>query len=218
MLSTDDCLKYAEQKHYCNHCKTLLSCCHVPPFHVGDGLGWGTEIFYVCLNDECSLFANGWDHIETQYGHVGSYRYVLLPGNKKGEAMMVAGAQAFKGSEIDVDAMKATNERQQKEKEALTQLDTCVAEQNLTPVLYLILDEHVNKDDRERAINMLGEFNDLSCIDPIRNHTFRHPEQEHMVNMVISKMLKDNFKKECPSCSEIIKLQAKICAHCKHQF
>ncbi|MCD6388846.1 MAG: zinc ribbon domain-containing protein [Desulfobulbaceae bacterium] len=218
MLSCDQCIEYAEKKYSCPHCESVLSRCHVPPFHVGDGLGWGTEIFYVCLNDECKLFVNGWQSIENNYGHIGSYRYVLLPGSKKGEAMMVAGKQAFKGSEVNIEEMQATNKRHQQEKEAVDQLDSCVAEKNLEPVMFLILDEHANPKDREKAIGLLKDLNDLSCIDPIRNHSFSKPDMEHMVNMVILDLLKANFKKECPHCSEIIKLQAKFCKHCQQKF
>jgi hypothetical protein len=185
---------------------------------VGDGLGWGTEIFYVCLNDECKLFVNGWKSIENLYGHVGSYRYMLLPGSKKGEAMMVAGHQAFKGSEVDIEEMKATNKRHQKEKEAVAQLDSCVADKNLEPVMFLILDEQATLGDREKAIKLLKDLNDLSCIDPIRNHSFLKTDMEHQVNMVILDLLKANFKKECPYCSEIIKLQAKFCKHCQQKL
>jgi len=78
MLNT--CKKYLDEKHFCPHCKEQLSCCSTPPIHVGDGLGWGTEAYFICLNDECSLFKNGWEHIEMQFGHRASYRYMLLPG------------------------------------------------------------------------------------------------------------------------------------------
>ena len=70
MLSA--CKKYLDEKHYCPYCKEQLSCCSTPPIHVGDGLGWGTEAYFICLNDECSLFKNGWEHIEMQFGHRAS--------------------------------------------------------------------------------------------------------------------------------------------------
>lgn len=209
------CQKHFDEKYFCPHCRMQLTCCSVPPFHVGDGLGWGSEYMYICLNDDCSLFVNGWRHIEEQYGHVSSYRYMQLPGEQKGTPMMVASKDAFKGCEVDTESLKLQNERYVREKEALAQLDTCVAEKNLAPVLALLIDEAAEINARKRACELLCAINDLTCIDPLRNHKFRDPSLEHGVNMAISQILKANYKKECPSCTEIVKAQAKICQHCK---
>ena len=214
MQPSEQSLKYAKEEHYCPHCETKLSCCQCPPFHVGDGLGWGCEVMFVCLNDDCTPFVNGWKHCDEQYGHFASYRYALLPGEEKGTSIMVGSKDAFTGSIIDPDAEPVANERYQKEKEALTQLDSCVAEKNLAPVLTLLLDEHAGLEARQRACDLLVELNDLSCIDPIRNHEFRHTEFEQQANLAIIQILKANFSKECPHCTEIVKAKAKVCKHC----
>lgn len=211
----DRIMKLAEEEHYCPYCNERLSFCHTPPFHVGDGLGWGTDVFFVCLNDACTLYANSWQQFEDRYGHSASCRYMLLPGENKGEAMMVGGKDAFKGLVVDIDSIRKQNTRYQKEKDAIQQLDSCVSEQNLEPVLYLILDEAADIDIRKKAIELLTELNDTSCIDPIRNHNFRNTELEQLVNLAINKILQANLKKECPFCAEIIKSKAKLCMHCK---
>ena len=214
----NSCKKYLDETHYCPHCKEKLDCCSVPPVHVGDGLGWGTEAYFICLNDECPLFINGWEHIELQFGHHASYRYMLLPGNTEGTPMMVGSKDAMKGCIIDPESIKLQDERYAKEKGAVAQLDTCVAEKNLAPVLLLILDEAADRKNRERASDLLVELNDLSCIDPIRNHTFRNEVLAHKINLDIIQLLKKNYKKECPDCSEIIKAQAKKCQQCGKEF
>jgi hypothetical protein len=214
----DACIKYLDEQHFCPHCKEKLSCCSTPPIHVGDGLGWGTEAYFICLNDECSLFKNGWEHIEAQFGHRASYRYMLLPGNTEGTPMMVGSRDAFKGCIIDPESIKLQNERYANEKEAAAKLDTCVADKNLEPVLHLILDEAADRINREKATDLLEELNDLSCIDPLRNHTFKGINLAHRVNLAIKSLLKANYKKECPDCVEIIKTQAKVCQHCGKKF
>jgi hypothetical protein len=214
----DACTKYLDEEHFCPHCKEKLSCCSTPPIHVGDGLGWGTEAYFICLNDECSLFKNGWEHIEAQFGHRASYRYMLLPGNTEGTPMMVGSRDAFKGCIIDPESIKLQNERYANEKEAAAKLDTCVADKNLEPVLHLILDEAADRINREKATDLLEELNDLSCIDPLRNHTFKDINLAHRVNLTIESLLKANYKKECPDCVEIIKTQAKVCQHCGKKF
>ncbi|MBU0482947.1 MAG: zinc ribbon domain-containing protein [Proteobacteria bacterium] len=217
MALSEQCLKIAAEEHFCPHCKKRLSCCNTPPFHVGDGLGWGTEVFFVCLNDDCPLFANSWEQFELQYGHSASCRYMKLPNEEKGGPMMVGSKDAFTGSIIDPTCQTDQNGRYCKEKSALLLLDTCVKEKNLEPVLFFILDEEANLEQRHRACDLLAELNDLACIDPIRNHEFKHTEIGQYANIAIGKILKAHHSKECPYCAEIIKAQAKICLHCSKE-
>ena len=216
MLST--ILKYLEEKHVCPHCNQELTLCHAPPIHVGDGLGWGSEYLFICLNNDCSLFAKGWEYIENQYGHVGSYRYMEIPGSKESYNMMVAGRDAFTGSVVDVEAIKKQNKRYQQEKKAEAALPTCVEEGNLEPVLFLLLDEAAHIKVRKKAASMLIPLNDTECIEPLRNHSFRDASLEQEVNMAISAILTKNFLKECPYCAELIKARATVCKHCHKEL
>jgi hypothetical protein len=153
-----------------------------------------------------------------QFGHRASYRYMLLPGNTEGTPMMVGSKDAFKGCVVDPESLKMQDERYNKEKEAAAKLDNCVAEKNLEPILFLLLDEAADRKNRERAADLLTELNDLSCIDPLRNHQFRDLNLADRVNQAIKKLLAANYKKECPDCAEIIKAQAKKCQHCGKEF
>ncbi len=214
MFMDERCYEIAKEKHTCPHCNEQLSCCHVPPYHVGDGLGWGTEIFFICLNDDCSIFNRSWEEFEERYGHNASCRYMRLPNEKKGGPMMVGSKDAFTGSIIDLDNLETTNERHKKEKEAVSKLDSCVEAKDLSPVICLITDEDANLKGRHRACELLSELNDLDCIDPIRAHTFLHTEIGQKADLAISKILRNHNRKECVYCAEVIKAQAKICKEC----
>jgi len=211
-------LSFLDEEKTCPHCKTTMSCCEAPPIHVGDGLGWGSEVMFICLNDYCPLFLKGWDHIESKYGHHASYRYMELPKSREGNCMMVGNADAFKACIIDKEALRSQNERYYKQKEAKEALKTCIERHDSQPVLTLLLDEAVAKDDRLIALEYLEKLNDLSCIDPLRNHKFRDPNFLSAVNQSLAKILKANFKKECPHCMEIIKMQANKCMFCKENL
>lgn len=202
----------------CPHCEEKMYACEAPQVHVGDGLGWGSDVLFICLNDYCSLFLKGWQHIENKYGHHASYRYMELPNSTESNVMMVGNKDAFKGSVVDPKALEGQNQRFQEEKKATAALDTAVEDNNLSAVLTLLLDEAAMREPREMAIVKLAQLNDISCIDPIRNHSFRDTSFEQKVNMVISRILQSHFKKECPECSEIIKAQAKKCMHCQAVF
>jgi hypothetical protein len=213
-----DLTRYLDEVHNCPHCNQKMFCCEAPPVHIGDGLGWGSEIMFICLNDMCSLFLNGWDNIEKQYGHHASYRYMELPESNEGNVMMVGNADAFKASVINPVELKNQNQRYREEKEAVKKLATCVQEKNLAPALKLILDEAAEISNRKTAIALLTEINDLACIDPIRNHTFRDTSLEMACNQALAMLLKNNFKKECPYCGDLIKQQAQKCMHCKEDL
>ncbi len=146
---------YLDEVHICPYCKKQMSCCEAPPIHIGDGLGWGSEVLFICLNDTCSLFADGWEMIEEKYGHHASYRYMELPGSKESNIMMVASKDAYTGSIIDPQELKMRNERFRKEKQAIKDLESCVEKKNLEPVLFLILDEAANISDRKLAASYL---------------------------------------------------------------
>jgi len=211
-------LAYLEEKHTCPHCKQELTLCHAPPMHVGDGLGWGSEFLFICLNNECSLFVNGWDFVENQYGHVGSYRHMEIPNSNENYNMMVAGASAFTGNIVDVEAIKAQNERYQAEKEAVAKLDGCLEAHDLAPVIYLLTDNAAALSDRKRAAELLVPLNDLACIEPLRNHDFGDNHLEQDINMAISRILDAHFLRECPYCAELVKVRAKVCKHCGKEF
>ncbi|TKB27376.1 zinc ribbon domain-containing protein [Desulfopila sp. IMCC35006] len=211
-------LSFLDEVKICPHCQQTMSLCEAPPIHVGDGLGWGSDVLFICLNDSCPLFLKGWQQIENQYGHHASYRYMEVPGSPEGNCMMVGNADAFKACIVDREELKNQNARYRQEKEATQKLKSCIADHNLEPVMALLLNEGATRSVRDTAAGYLVELNDLACIDPLRNHTFRDTALEQKVNMAITELLKINFKKECPHCLEIIKAQAKKCMHCKEDL
>jgi hypothetical protein len=217
-IASANLIKYAEEEHHCPHCKERLSCCQTPPFHVGDGLGWGSEVFFICLNDDCPLFVNSWQRFEEQYGRNASCRYMKLPGEKSGTPMMVGGRDAFKGCVVDPESIRLQSKRFAREQEAVAQLETAAAEKNPEPALYLILDEAAEIAGRKRASEVLTAIGDLACIDPIRNHKFMNTEIEFLANSAVHAILKANFRKECPACAEVVKSQAKVCMHCGREL
>lgn len=214
MLSADDCLRYCAMEFYCPHCDSRLEPCETPPFHIGDGLGWGAEVMFICLNDECPPFVKGWQHIEDAYGHVGSYRYMRLHNEKQGELMMVGSQIAFTGSILNPEAILAANKRLQQEQEWVAQLEESVASGDLTPAMGIILDEKAGPKNRSKAMDILLQIKDISCYDALRNHEFANSELEYKVNTILPQLLELCFMKECPDCAEIIKTQAKKCKHC----
>jgi len=46
---------------------------------VPDAASWNEEYFFVCFNDDCSYYQEGWDWMRSQYNQVASYRYMVNP-------------------------------------------------------------------------------------------------------------------------------------------
>ena len=63
-----------ELSRSCPHCETRLSKWRVP-----DGASWDEEFFYVCFNNDCSYYRNGWTWMKEQFSQEASYRYALNP-------------------------------------------------------------------------------------------------------------------------------------------
>ena len=55
------------QKPLCPHCNQEMSLWEVPPINFSDGLGWGEPFLFLCFNDECPLYVNGWGELEENY-------------------------------------------------------------------------------------------------------------------------------------------------------
>ena len=58
----------------CPHCESRLSKWRVPP-----DSSWDDEFFFVCFNDDCSYYKEGWDWMKERYNQRSSYRYALNP-------------------------------------------------------------------------------------------------------------------------------------------
>jgi SAM-dependent methyltransferase len=74
----------------CPYCDEKLEKWMVPdtPFNE-----WPNEFFYVCFNDNCSYFVNGWELVGA-LGNVGSYRLMYDPDHDVCRAAPVIGSSA----------------------------------------------------------------------------------------------------------------------------
>lgn len=57
----------------CPHCAEPLK-----RFGVPDDTQWGEADQFVCFNDDCSYYQEGWAWMEEQYGSKTSYRYRVI--------------------------------------------------------------------------------------------------------------------------------------------
>jgi hypothetical protein len=203
-----------QEKPLCPHCDTVMSLWEVPPFNFSDGLGWGTPYLYVCFNDECSLYLNGWDNIQENFAVNASYRCMKYPDKKTFECIPVFSPIGAKGQIIDDQVLAEQEILKEKTKKGFSILtDAYMAKDGVT-VVRILLDATEPQRVRLKAAEMIGDIGGLEAIEPIKN--------VKMGNVIIQKTIDESLKKihqrfytrECPFCAEIIKRRAKICKHC----
>ena len=87
----------------CRHCGAPLKKWLVP-----DGATWVEDFFYVCFNDACPYYREGWDWMKQQYGQHASYRYAVSPTT--GAPLMIPVWSDAATREMIVDEPEATHE------------------------------------------------------------------------------------------------------------
>lgn len=203
-----------EKRPVCPHCGEDMSLWEVPEVPVGDGLGWGTPFLYVCFNDKCPLYAEGWAHMREHYGRSSSYRCMCYPGTNKVECMPVFSPQGATGQIIDDEVLARQEALKEATKKGFSILAGCYADKDQVSTVRLLLDPTEPPRVRLKAAEIIGDIGDLEAIGPLGNYKFGNELLQKQVDEAIAKIHEKHFTRECPFCAEVIKKKAKICKHC----
>lgn len=210
--------KIIEQpKPVCCDCNQEMNLWEVPPINFSDGLGWGAPYLYICFNDECPAYKQGWDHLMENYNHRASYRRVNYPGTDQYELMPVFSPVGGQGQIIDDQVLLQEETLKEAIKKGFSILAQCYVEKDTEPVLRIVLDPTEPARVRLKAAEMLGDIGELDAIDPLRNLKVGNRLIEEQLEKSIGEIHKRHYTRECPFCAEIIKKKAKICKHCSKE-
>lgn len=201
----------------CPHCSVEMNLWEVPPVPCDDGLGWGTPYLYMCFNDECPTYVQGWDHIEGTYGRTASYRCICYPEGRNFEYMSVFGPFGGKGQIIDEKVLAEQEAMKEKVEKGFAVLDEMEARKDAAGVLAILVDANEPARVRVRAAEMIRDIGTPAEIDPLREKDFGNDIIRKKVEAAVKKIHERNFTRECPFCAEIIKSRAKICKHCSKE-
>jgi hypothetical protein len=203
-----------QERPLCKYCHQEMSLWEAPDIVIDDGLGWGTPYMFVCFNDECRLYRQGWENIKENYGRTASYRCICYPGTETYECMSVYGPQGGQGQIVDEAALTRQREIEARIEEALSILDRCVADKDDQTALNLLIATAEPTRVRVKAAEVLAELGDVGAIEPLRNKKFGNDILRKRVEVAIEQIHERHFTRECPFCAEVIKRRAKICKHC----
>ncbi|MBW2603112.1 MAG: zinc ribbon domain-containing protein [Deltaproteobacteria bacterium] len=204
----------SQVKPKCPHCGAEMTIWEVPPFSFSDGLGWGTPYLFICFNDECSLYVQGWGNIEENYGHVASYRCMNYPGTKQFECIPVFSPIGGTGQILDENILAEQEILKEKTKKGFSILAGAYVDKDHVTVVRMLLDGIQPQRVRLKAAEMIGDIGVLEAIEPIKSARFGSEIIQKKVDESVKKIHERFFTRECPFCAEIIKKRAKKCKHC----
>ena len=205
-----------QEKPKCPHCGHIMVIWECPPINFSDGLGWGTPYLYVCFNDECPLYLNGWKNIMDNYSTHASYRCICDPTSKSWtmDCMPVFSAEGGRGSIVDEEFEAAGKARTEARDQGLGQLESLFDEGDAEAILEILLGDDGLPEVLCRAAELIGQIGKLDVIEPIRGSEFHDDQVKEKVTGAIGAIHERNYTKECPYCAEIIKARAVVCKHC----
>lgn len=203
-----------EDKPVCPHCGQKMVIWECPPVSFSDGLGWGTPFLYVCFNDNCPPFVEGWKNIMDNYATVASYRCTCDPMSGTIDSMVVYSREGGSGYVIDEEVRAREAAQKAAEKKGLEEINAYLEAGDGNAILKVLLSDDGVKPVRLKAAEVIGEVGGLDAIEPIRNHAFENDLIKEKAEASIELIHKRNYTKECPFCAEIIKARAVVCKHC----
>jgi hypothetical protein len=203
-----------QEKPLCPHCGAAMSIWEVPPFDFADGLGWGTPYLFVCFNDECPLYVEGWQNMEQNYAQCASYRCINYPGTEQFQCIPVFSPMGGTGQMVDEQVLAEQEMLKERIKMGFSVLAEAYVSKDSVTVVTLLLDSTQPQRVRLKAAEMIGDIGEVEAIEPIKNAKFANETVQKQVDDSVKKIHERHFTRECPFCAEIIKKRAKICKHC----
>ncbi len=204
----------SQKKPCCPHCGVEMNLWEVPQMTYSDGLGWGVPYLFVCFNDHCCIYEDGWKDMEENYGHTASCRCMCYPGTDKYEFMPVFSPQGATGQIIDDQAKLEEEILKENIKKGFSMLADCYVAKDGMTVMNILTNAAEPARVRLKAAEMIGDIGELETIEPLRNMKFGNELIQNKVSEAVGKIHERYFTRECPFCAEIIKRRANICKHC----
>jgi hypothetical protein len=207
-----------ETRPVCPHCGEGMVIWECPPVSFSDGLGWGSPYLYVCFNDDCPMYLEGWENIMDHYETMASYRCICDPMSGRMDSMLVYTRDGGKGYIIDEEIRARGEAQKAAERKGLEDLAAFYEAGNGAAVLKVLLAEDTLPVVCVKAAEIMGEIGTLEAIEPVRNHVFQDELAQEKAEAAIEEIHERNFTKECPFCAEIIKARAVVCKHCGREL
>ncbi|MBR9980722.1 MAG: zinc ribbon domain-containing protein [Desulfatitalea sp.] len=211
-----ECLErvLAMEKPKCPYCKQEMQLWEAPMIPYSDGLGWGTPFLFLCFNDDCTLYTQGWKDMEENFSHHASMRCFNYPGTEQYECMPVFSSMGAKGQIIDDEVMAQEEMLKEQTKKGFSILAECYNTKDGVTVMTLLSDACEPIRVRLKAAEMIGDIGEVEAIEPLRCMKAANLKLQEAIDHAVDTIHERYFTRECPFCAEIIKKRATICKTC----
>ncbi|MCK5695806.1 MAG: zinc ribbon domain-containing protein, partial [Desulfobacula sp.] len=183
-------------KPKCPHCDVEMTLWEVPLFNFSDGLGWGTPYMFVCFNDECSSYKQGWDSLQETMEVPASYRCYVEPGQKNFEYMPVFSPVGATGGKLDDEVLIREEAKKELMKKTFSVLTDYYMSKDWDEILKICLDAKIPPKARLKAAQMVGELGDADAAEHLINHKFPTPVLQEGVEKVIEQLHERHYTRE----------------------
>ena len=198
----------------CPHCGQEMKILECIDTGLSCGSGWGTPYLFICVNDECPPFVNGWETMKQGFGRRCSYRCICFPGGRNTDLMMVASRSDGKSQVLEEAVIRADRDRGTLRDPEVKKLISSFESGDLDALLSNLFDEKSHHKVREKAAELIGELGLLEAIEPLRHHPFKDQRVAARVGDAILRICEVTGTRECPYCKEMIEAGAAVCTEC----
>jgi len=208
----------SSERPVCPHCGQEMKVweCFSTPFTCGSR--WGSPYLYVCANDQCPPFVEGWESMKKQYGRTCSYRCICYPDSLKTEMMLVYTRVDMDSGIVDEAVIAGDKARGTAEDPAVQGLLRHYESEDVDALMATVFDEKAHYKVRMKAAALIGELGSMETVDPLSSYQFKDHRISAAVQDAISRIHAINTTLECPFCSEIVQAGIAICSQCGREL
>ncbi|MBW1744252.1 MAG: hypothetical protein JRJ47_12630 [Deltaproteobacteria bacterium] len=206
------------ERPVCPHCDRQMRIWENLDPGLSCGSGWGTPYLFVCQNNECPPFVNGWDNMKKNYGRTCSYRCIGFPDSLNTEMMMVYTRVDIDSGIIDEAVIAADKARGTAEDPAVQELIRHFESKDIDALMTTLFDEKVHYKVRMKAAALIGEAGSRETIDPLLGYQSKDQRISDALRDAINRIHAINGTRECPFCSEIVQAGVATCNECGREL
>lgn len=202
----------------CPHCDRQMRIWENLDPGLSCGSGWGTPYLFICQNDECPPYVNGWENMKKNYGRTCSYRCICFPDSLNTEMMMVYTRVDIDSGIIDEAVIAADKARGTAEDPAVQELIRHYEAKDVNALVAALSDKKAHYRVRVKAAELLGEIGSTETIDFLSNHQSGDQRISNAVRQAIDRIHAINDTRECPFCSEVVQAGVATCSQCGREL